>query len=173
MTFSLAKYNTCCQQAFGMSSGNIPGTGKTILSWAASLDVVQASKATGVSATVIGATLLAESNGDLNMTNTGNYTGTGTNRYLWSVDIGPMQLNTTWASGMPGIPNGAWGPNLMPGQTFKGDPYLNILGGAVYLKSLGNKPQNYVGMAKAADRLSFLNMMEPKLQGFFNCLTKP
>jgi len=137
-----------------------------------------AAAATGVSATVLGATLLAESNGNVfsgnqGYSNAGNYAGTGANRYLWSVDVGPMQLNTTWQSGMPGIPNGAWGTNLMPGQHFNGNAYQNILGGAVYLKSLGKNPQNYVGPSDAADRLTFLNMMEPKLQGFLNCLTKP
>src|SRR5271157_2730664 len=171
--FSQAKYHKCCQQAFGTTSGNIPGTDKTILSYDASEDVLMAAAATGVSATVLGATLLAESNGNVfsgnqGYSNAGNYAGTGANRYLWSVDVGPMQLNTTWQSGMPGIPNGAWGTNLMPGQHFNGNAYQNILGGAVYLKSLGKNPQNYVGPSDAADRLTFLNMMEPKLQGFLN-----
>ncbi|HMD84667.1 MAG TPA: RHS repeat-associated core domain-containing protein, partial [Terriglobia bacterium] len=50
--FSQAKYNKCCQQAFGTTSGNIPGTDKTILSYDASEDVLMAAAATGVSATV-------------------------------------------------------------------------------------------------------------------------
>jgi len=183
--FSPTTYSKCCQREFGTASGNIPGTNKSIPSYLASVYVVTAASATGESATVIGATLLAESNGNVNTgangvnsgeLNNGNYSGPNNTGTLLSVDVGPMQLNTTWWSGSPLVSPQAWGTNLMPGQPFNGNPYMNVLAGANILVSLGNNPQNYVGTgnggADAAARLKFLNMMDPKLQPFFDCLTK-
>lgn len=163
--FSTQRYIHCAKKCFGATIGNIPGTDKSVLGFTASTDVVLASEATGEPAAVIGATLLAESNGIMYPVNQSNSQG--------GVDVGPMQLNAIYLGDDQYHPVLAYGFDLTAGHQFEGDPYINILAGAEILKSLGNSPWNYVGRgsAGAAARKTFLNMMVPKLKPFFDCLT--
>jgi len=60
--FSQAKYNSCCQQAFGNTTGKVPGTNDNI-SFQAATDLVLASQASGESVETIAGTYLIESVG--------------------------------------------------------------------------------------------------------------
>ncbi len=161
------KYNKCAKQAFGIAKGKVPGTVKDIPGILATQDVLKAASATGVSAAIIGATLLAESDGILDPINATNSHG--------YVDVGPMQLNSEYLGEDKWHPAAAYGTDLTAGDKFQGDAYLNILAGASYLKHLGNWPENYVGddaKNNNGERKAFLDEMMPKLQPFFDCLQK-
>lgn len=154
----------CAKEAFGRTSGIIPGTNKSVPRFDAAVMVLDASIMAGVDPAVVGATLALENNSDLAPPNHGNPDGT--------VDIGPMALNTA-SAGQPGgytAYPGALGTNLQAGQPFNGDAYANILSGAGYLRQLGSRPERYVG--RRASRKGALASLMPSMKNFFDCILK-
>jgi RHS repeat-associated protein len=168
-TFTVEAYDDCAKKAFGGTRGSVPGSDKSIPGYEASLDVLQASLLTGADAATVGITMAYESNSDLQAPTNLNANG--------SVDIGPMQLNTDTANngGFPHIFPGALtdpqGNFPLPNKPFTGNALSNIMTGALYLRSLGDNPQNYAAPVYRAARAQVLQDLDAAFRSFFNCLT--
>jgi len=165
--FTQKTYQDCAKQAFGSTSGTIPGTNKSIPSYEAALDVYQASTLVGIDPSVVAGTLAAESNSNLAIPNSPrNPNG--------SVDIGPMQLSSpgkTSAGFQQFISGNPFGTNLDPNQSFNGNVFDNILTGAAYLQSFGpNNYDQYVSPSGDQARQNLLDQLDPSFTKFFDCL---
>ncbi len=162
-------YEDCAKQAFGGTSGIIPGSnGRSIPGYEAGLDVYQVSFLMGIDPSVVAGTLAEESNSNLAMRNSKkNPNGT--------VDVGPMQLNSAnntnpaFQSYVHGNP---YGTDLSPQGQFNGDAYDNILTGAAYLRSFGpNNYDQYVSPSGDATRQTQLDQMNPYFTALFDCMS--
>jgi RHS repeat-associated protein len=160
-------YEKCASSAFGSSTGNIPGTNKSIPGYDAALNVFQASLLLGIDAATIAITMVEESNSDL-------YAKTGENGDL-SRDVGPMQINTLWANRgayvlFEGSLADSNGNIPLRGEPFAGNPLSNIMTGALYLRQKGAHPERYTSEVNQRNRLKSLNKLRPSFKSFFDCL---
>ncbi len=163
--FSQAAYSQCANQAFGSTSGNIPGTDRSIPGYDAALAIFQASLLTGADSATVAGTMAFESNFNLAV-------ATQFNPGTLSADVGPMQLNTG-NIGDPSFPSfpGAYGSAVV-GEPFNGNVLANVMSGASYLNRLRRHPENYAAPLYRRGRRRSLRKLDQYLRSFFDCLAR-
>ncbi len=166
--FTEQAYQECAQQAFGGTTGNIPGTNHSIPGFEAALAVFQGSLLVGADPATVAGTMAYESNSNLNIATQENPDG--------SRDVGPMQLNTYWAAtgAFPHVYPGSFGTDTvtLPGEPFNGNALANIMTGAHFLRELGAHPERYAPPQLREERRMNLENVDPFFRKFFDCLAK-
>jgi RHS repeat-associated protein len=165
---SVAAYTNCVKQAFGKPAtddkgkpNTIPNSDKSIPSYDAANDIMNASLARGADPASVGVTMAHESNFNLGMPTQQNTNGT--------FDYGPMQVNSGNANTAK-FPGAAGTPKK--GAPFSGDPLANTMAGAEYLKKFRN-PARYVGKLsspQAKARTKLYHKIYKTMKKFTDCL---